>query len=149
MTCNGLPTVDSCDFDKTVHCQFVGSKKRIQISVYQPNENFALQDCGCLSRNDIVVPPTVSVTSATVSVFLSPDSDTPIILDDTVSITSILDDSAVLVGYLLTWVFDATIAPLNAVGSYMLVFTYLLSNAEQVVSIVYVNVVKPDFVSSC
>jgi hypothetical protein len=127
----------------------LGAKKRIALNVYQRESNDGLDDCGgCTSAGTILIPPTVTISSADVSIYLSPDSDT-VILTGAASITNILDDSLVLIGYKITYMIDTTVAPLNAVGEYMLVLSYTTSTGEIYPNIMYFNVFKQAFVGGC
>lgn len=127
----------------------LGAVKRIALNVYQKEGDDDLSNCGgCLTAGSIVVPPTITIVSADVAIYLSPDADTPI-LTDTASVTNIVDDSAVLIGYKISYMIDTTAAPLNAVGEYMLVLSYETSTGEIYPNIMYFNVVKQAFLNGC
>lgn len=127
----------------------LGAKKRIALNVYQKQNNDDLDNCSdCTNAGSVLIPPTVSIVSANVDIYLSPDADTPI-LTGSASITNILDDSLVLIGYKITYMIDTTTAPLNTIGEYMLVLSYTTSAGEIYPHIMYFNVFKQKFVGNC
>lgn len=124
----------------------LGAIKRIALNVYQKADD--TDDCGGCQTNSIVIPPTVTIVSADVDIYLKPDAETPV-LSDTASITNILDDNLVLIGYKITYMINTSTAPLNEVGEYMLILSYTTSTGEVYPVIMYFNVVKQSFIGSC
>jgi hypothetical protein len=150
MSCSddGL-TASDIQFSKPI-TMILGAVKRIALNVYQKASDDNMDGCGGCGTNDsqIVIPPTITITDAEVDIYKSPDSDT-IILTGTASVTNILDDESVLIGYKITYMIDTSTAPLNVVGEYMLVLKYTTSAGEVYPNIMYFNVFKQAFVGNC
>lgn len=149
MSCT-TPTIGPNDFpDPSIKTFILGSARRLSISVYQPKDDPALQECNsCLDRTQIQIPPTITIVSSSINIYNRDDLVTPI-LTDTPTITNITDDSLVLIGYKLSYLINTTITPMNAVGFYLILFSYTLDNSEIIQVPIMAEVVSPDWVSSC
>lgn len=119
----------------------LGEIKRIKLNVYQPKTNDTLPSCSDLTRNNIVVPTTISVTSASISVFNCLDLTTALITD-TPTIADIIDNASQKIGVQISYSINTSISPLNAVGSYVAVITYTVDGSETFIVPYYIEVIS-------
>lgn len=100
-----------------------GESIRFFVNIYEPVDNSALEPNCSPGRNDIVIPCTLNISSATVNIYFKTDLVNPVI-PDTATITSIFDSNSVLIGFKISYVVDTTAIELSENGQYLLVFTY-------------------------
>lgn len=106
-----------------------GEKRRFFLNIYQPVDDSNLDSNCNPQRNELVIPPTITITSSTYDVYYQTDYTTPI-LSGAASITNILDSTSTIVGFKLSIVIDTTLAAFSEDGDYLLVFTYEEDSAE-------------------
>lgn len=149
MSCD-TPVIGPSDFpDPSIKSLLLGSAKRISISVYQPKSDSALEDCGgCLDRTQLQIPPTVTITSATIAIYNRDNLTTPILTDNP-SITDILDDTLTLIGFKISYLINTNVVPMNAVGFYLVLFRYTLDNGEISQVPIMIELVAPGWLSTC
>ena len=145
MSCNDGLQASNLPYSQPI-LLILGAAKRIALNIYQKSDD--VDNCGGCGTGSIVIPPTVTVVSATVNIYLNPDAETPI-LTDTATITNILDDDLVLIGYKITYMINTTVPPLDEIGEYMLVLSYTTDTGEIYPVIMYFNIVRQAFVGNC
>lgn len=106
-----------------------GEKRRFFLNIYQPVDDSNLDSNCNPQRNELVIPPTITITNATYDIYYETDYDAPI-LSGVASITNILDSTSTIVGFKLSIVVDTTLAAFSENGDYLLVFTYEEDSTE-------------------
>lgn len=123
-SCNSLTNTDgsSASF-------ILGEIKRIKLNIYQPKDNAVLEGECNPSRSNIVIPTTISVTFSEIDFYLCTDM-TVSLLNDTPTVTDIIDSKSQKIGVQLSYSVDTSISPLNVAGDYVAVFKYTIDSLE-------------------
>lgn len=107
---------------------YLGEIKRIKLNIYQPKDGATLEPCQA-NRNDIVIPITMVVSSPNIKIYNCLDLAT-ILVNDTPAQANIVDSRSQIIGVQLSYSVNTTISPLNAVGDYVAIFSYVVDSAE-------------------
>lgn len=129
----------SCSTNKNSIVFTIGEIKRIKLNVYQPKTNETLPSCGDLTKNNIVVPTTITATSLNIKIYSCNDLSNEII-NDTPLVVNILDSLSQKIGIQISYSINTTISPLNVSGNYVAVFTYQIDSAETYVVSYYFGI---------
>ena len=142
------PTLNSEDYCGSVETLILGEKRRLSVNIYQPKDNSALEYKCNPSRNDLLIPPTFTITAEQIDVYFENDLTTPVITD-VPSKTDIFDSASTLIGVKLSYVIDTTTPGIDEIGNYIAVFSYTVDGAEVFKSVCYFNVVSIGFAGNC